>query len=252
MNFFAKRILQYPSISYLKHKVNPISSYSQKNEDLVVKVLLGKVKTFIDIGANDGISDSNSFLFALQGARGLCFEPVSNIFKRLSNLYFLNSRVICINEGISDEQKRYEIRVDGVISTIIETEDPVNAICLNEYIDKNARKELIEVKPLSYQIEKYPYFQNVDLVSIDVEGHELNVVKGIDFKKIKVKCIIIESLGGKTTNYEVIESLLRKNDFIPILTNELNTFFMHKSILDLKRIETVLTNFTEYRGLINN
>jgi FkbM family methyltransferase len=250
MSFFVKKILGYPLITYIKNKINQSSSYAQRNEDLVVKLLLGKVKRFIDIGANDGITGSNSFLFALQGAQGLCFEPVYEIFKRLSDLYLLNSKVICINEGISDEQKKYEIRVDGVISTIIETEDPVNSICLKEFIDKNARRDLIEVKPLPYFINKYPDFQNVDLVSIDVEGHELNVIKGLDFDKINIRCIIIESLGGKSTNYDKIELLLKKNDFAPILTNELNTIFMNRAYIDPQKIETVLTTFNEYRSLI--
>lgn len=126
MRYFARRVFRYPLFTYLKHKVNQSSSYAQKNEDLVVKLLLGRVKRFVDIGANDGISGSNTFLFSLQGFQGLCFEPVREIYKRLSDLYLFNSKVLCLNESISDEQRKYKIHVDGVISTIIEIEDPIN------------------------------------------------------------------------------------------------------------------------------
>jgi len=251
MKSFLKRALCHPSVTYLRNKIfTSSSSYAQKNEDLVITALIGKVDKFIDIGANDGISGSNSFFFALNGAAGLCFEPVNEIFIRLSGLYRFNKRIICINEGVSDVSKSYEIRVDGVISTILETEDPVNKICLKDFVDKNARKEFIDVKPLSYHIENHPEFQDVDFMSIDVEGHELNVVRGIDFNRIKIKCIIIESLGGKTTNYDQIESLLKQNKFIPVLTNELNTFFIYESYLNRFRIETILKNYSEYRSFI--
>jgi len=230
--------------------MNPSSSYAQKKEDSVAELLLGNVKRFIDIGANDGISGSNTFLFALKGAHGLCFEPVHEIFKRLSDLYRFNSRIICIKEGISDQQKKYEIRVDGVISTIIETEDPVNKVCLKKFMDKNSLNELIEVKPLYYHIERFPYFKNVDLLSIDVEGHELNVINGINFKQVSIKCIIVESLGGKTTNYNTIETILKSNDFIPVFTNELNTFFLNKTVINNTIIETILFRYSEYRSLL--
>ena len=250
MNYFIKKALRDPAVTYYYHKIYPSSSYAQKKEDLVAKLLLGNVKRFIDIGANDGISGSNTFSFALKGAHGLCFEPVHEIFTKLSDLYRFNSRVICINEGISDQQKKYEIRVDGVISTIIETEDPLNKVCLKEFMDKNARNELIEVKPLYYYIEKFPDFKNVDLLSIDVEGHELNVINGINFKQVNIKCIIVESLGGKTTNYKIIEKILKRNDFIPVFTNELNTFFINKTFINYPIIETILFKYSEYRLLL--
>jgi len=56
---------------YFKNKIFPKTTYSQHHEDLVTQMLLGKVNRFIDIGANNGISVSNSFLFALDGASGL-------------------------------------------------------------------------------------------------------------------------------------------------------------------------------------
>lgn len=235
-----------PALTYLKNYLHPSVSYAQKREDLVVDHLFGSIDRFIDIGANDGISGSNTFKFALAGASGLCFEPVKSIFKKLNNLYLLNRKVKCINEGVSDKINKYEIRMDGVLSTIIETEDPVNKVCLKDYMNLESETTTINVRDLDSFLNIWPEFYKSDLISIDVEGHELNVVRGIDFEKISAKCIILESLGGKTTNYAAIEELLVKNNMIPALTNQLNTFFINKSVLKMPDIYSVGKVFNEY------
>ena len=229
----------HPTIRYIKHFLNPSSTYSQKNEDSVINILFNKVERFIDIGANNGITGSNTFMFALKGAKGLCFEPVKEIFDYLKILYLLNVKVQCINEGISDKYNKFEIRVDGALSAILETEDPVNKTCLKDFITKDTKTTEINVKPLTYYQELYPEFYNIDLLSIDVEGHELNVIKGIDFSKTQIKSIILESLGGQTTNYNSIEKIFISNKLIPVLTNQLNTIFIHKDLVDWPMINEI-------------
>jgi FkbM family methyltransferase len=236
----------HPALRYAKHILKPSISYAQKNEDVVVSKLIKKVIRFIDIGANNGITGSNTFLFALDGAEGICFEPVKEIFEYLKKLYLFNFKVICINEGISDGYNKFDIRIDGALSTILETEDPVNRACLEEYINKNAETKIVSVKPLNYFLDLFPTFYEVDLISIDVEGHELNVIKSIDFNKTRIKSIIIESLGGKTTNYNIIEEILTSKNLIPVLTNHLNTIFLHKDLIDWSIINNIPSVYNEF------
>ena len=41
---------------------------------------------FLDIGANDGITLSNSYFFEKElGWKGICFEPLKNAFQKLQN-----------------------------------------------------------------------------------------------------------------------------------------------------------------------
>jgi FkbM family methyltransferase len=50
----------------------------------------------------------------------------------------------------------------------------------------------VECLPLSEVIKKHCFY-DVDLMVIDVEGHELNVIKSIDFNLFSVKVVIIET-----------------------------------------------------------
>jgi len=240
------RVSDHPTIRYLRQLLRPASSYAQRNEDRVIMRLFNKVDRFIDIGAYNGITGSNTFLFALMGAKGLCFEPVAKTFNYLRKLYFLNSKIICTNVGISDSFSSYLIRADGELSTILETEDPVNRACLVDYINENAMSTKIIVKPLTYYQELYPEFHHIDLVSIDVEGHELNVVRSIDFERTHAKTIILESLGGKTTNYSSIEKIFVDNNLIPVLTNQLNTIFVHQDYLNWAEINRIPSLYKEF------
>ncbi len=94
-------------------------SYSQDGEDLIAIELLGEVNTFIDIGANDGFSSSNTFLFASMGAKGICLEPVQSIFWMLRALYLFNPRIRCFNYGISDHDADAVMVKSGLLSYLV-------------------------------------------------------------------------------------------------------------------------------------
>ena len=52
-------------------KISKKSSFAQAGEGLKLEELIGDVRWFVDIGANDGVTGSNTFYFALRGARGI-------------------------------------------------------------------------------------------------------------------------------------------------------------------------------------
>ena len=70
-------------------------------------------------------------------------------------------------------------------------------------------------------LKKYPNFINIDLLSIDVEGHEKNVLDGLTNDKFNAKLIIIES--DKSGQLEILE-----DNYIPYLTNGVNLVYVSK------------------------
>ena len=96
-------------LRYAVETVRRRPSYAQAREDVLVKELVGDIDWFVDIGAHDGISGSNTFRFALDGARGLCLEPVRDTFTKLRWLHLLNDRVTTIRLGVSDQDREADI-----------------------------------------------------------------------------------------------------------------------------------------------
>src|SRR5216683_1012711 len=165
-------------------------SFAQAGEDLMVENLLHRVEFFIDIGAHDGISGSNTFYFALRGARGICFEPVRWTFQKLESLYALNRRVQCRNSGISDIAGEAEIVAADFLSYLPNTLDEAQ---LSTHPPRETRVEKIKLCTFPQAIAGLNVPQTIDLLSIDVEGHELNVLRSIPLDQYRFRAIVLET-----------------------------------------------------------
>jgi FkbM family methyltransferase len=114
-------------------KKNIISGeISQYGQDRVAFELLKKQKsgTFIDIGANDGLSLSNSLLFEKNGWTGVCVEPNPVIFEDLSN----SRNCECLNACISDS--------DGIVS-FLAIDGPANMLSgIQDFLDESSLERI--------------------------------------------------------------------------------------------------------------
>lgn len=173
--------------------------YSQFKQDFILnRKYFKNLKNgvFVDVGAHDGITLSNTYFFEKELKwTGLCIEPIPDIFEKLQQ----NRKCICVNACAYDTMKKVKFdRVKGyseMLSGIRETYDEKH----KERIEKELKQyggdiETIDVQalPLSYIFEKYG-LTHVNYLSIDTEGSELNVLKGIDFSKITVDVIDVEN-----------------------------------------------------------
>lgn len=165
-------------------------SFSQAGEDLLIERLLHKVDFFVDIGAHDGVSGSNTFYFAIRGARGICFEPVRWTFQKLQSLYALNPRVLCRNIGISDTPGEVDIVAADFLSYIPSTADKAH-FSLHPPLESKIEKIMLLTFPEAVTGLNVP--QTVDLLNVDVEGHELNVLRSIPLDQFKFRAIVVET-----------------------------------------------------------
>lgn len=167
---------------------------------------------FVDIGANDGISCNNSVVFE-QGYNwnGLCVEPHPIMFKKL--IKYRNPEK-CFNLGLANENNILEFwSIDGEAQSLsgfekFFTETQRNRI-LNDVIKNNDKLDKIPVtikKTSDFFLEQN--IKHIDYLSIDAEGADLEIVKGIDFEKVNITLISIEADGHSE---ETIDFLHNKN-----------------------------------------
>lgn len=79
------------------------SKYSQGNEEAVILEALGaerKAGHFLDIGAFDGKTFSNTLRLAELGWSGVCLEPSPTVFPALLKLHAANDRITLINAAV--------------------------------------------------------------------------------------------------------------------------------------------------------
>lgn len=169
--------------------------YSQFEQDKVVYESYFQGKTdgyFVDIGAHDGETFSNSKFFEEQGWNGVCVEPNPIVFEQL----LLNRECKCIKKAISDKvgQASFFQITEGadMLSGLVDefTQKGIKNIYSNlESTDSGF--DYIEVElDLFDNIVDQP---QIDFLSIDTEGNELKILQTIDFNKYNIKVITLEN-----------------------------------------------------------
>ena len=68
---------------------------------------------------------------------------------------------------------------------------------------------------------------NVDYFSLDIEGGEIEVIKGLDFKKINITVLQIENQSFLKNKLE-IEKILFSNNFGLLKEAKTDTFYFQK------------------------
>lgn len=151
--------------------------------------------TFIDIGAHDGVSLSNTLFFEKEmGWSGLCIEPNPDVFP-----FLLKNRKMCLQAALSDKEETVEFtKIKGYAQTL----SGITKEYHKEYPDRikeemdyfGGTKETIEIKTrtLNSILGEYGY-ETIDFMSIDTEGSELTILKGLDFNRFKVRVISMEN-----------------------------------------------------------
>jgi len=213
------------------------------------------VTRFIDVGANDGYSLSNTALFALHGAHGLCFEPNPKDHRRLRAFYSVTNRIECFRQAVSDQAGTMEFRSDGLLSSVTATEDSGLTKLLAPFRSSDSFTIMVEAERLSTWLDRRPDFLHCDVLSIDVEGHELNVLLGIDWDRHPriARCLILETHadGGaeawRHRDYDAIDGLLRRQGYLKVAASANNTFWLIHTELHKIRIDAAKRALPGYK-----
>ncbi len=167
-------------------------------EMLYVSQLLDKKRRFLDIGSNVGIY---SFHFKNIFKNVDAFEPLKEITHRLKAIQ--NKFLVVHNVGISNKKGNFQFYIpyfNGLIAP---------ALASLEKKDEKCELRTIKVKT----IDEYN-FKDVDLIKIDVEGHEEFVIEGAHEtikKTMPILIVEIEQRHIKKEINEVFLSILKLN-----------------------------------------
>jgi FkbM family methyltransferase len=191
--------------------------YSQYGQDKFLFENFFKEKNngfYLDIGAHDGITLSNTYFFEKLGWDGVCIEPIPDVFTKLKS----NRNCKLFNCVLSNKSGTENFLVlEGyteMLSGILENYDPAHLIRIdNELRMMGGSKKIITSESLTFNDLQLPNI--IDFVSLDVEGSEMKILETIDFNKYHINIISIEVNHGadqitnfiESKNFEKITSL---------------------------------------------
>jgi FkbM family methyltransferase len=193
--------------------------YSQCEEDNCLYDLFFKDKkngTYIELGALDGILYSNTKFFEDSlNWKGILIEPHPEKFKLLKqnrpNNFLFNDLVSCY-----DDEVTFKYFVDGhaAVSGVESTLSQHHYDVYYNNTDNNIfPQSCMLMKPKSLtEIVKSTNVTHIDFLSLDVEGHEYEVLKSWDFS-IPIDVILIETLGVQPERDQLCREILLSNNY---------------------------------------
>ena len=169
-----------------------MNSYAQSQEDLFIINYFGDYKgTLLDIGANDGRTFSNSKLMIENGWSAHLLEPGS-IFTELQLCHATNHNVNCYNYGLGKHDEVVHFWESD--AHVLNGSDRGLVSTCN--FEETKRWPNVKFTKRKVQLCSWATFAGLrlkfDFISIDVEGHEWEILQQIPLDEVGCKCLCIE------------------------------------------------------------
>ena len=176
---------------------------------------------YIELGAFDGITQSNSYFFELnRNWKGILIEPSKSAFelccKNRPNSIVVNC--CCVSNIYKDDT------ILGDFNSTLMSSVNGNRLKANDLIEVKAMTlEKILDENISNDIE-------IDFLSLDTEGYELPILQGLNLDKYRPKYLLIE---------------IYRNDFNNILTYlQSKNYILHSNFTNYNKINSPIWDGT--------
>ena len=184
--------------------------YGQNKEDEIIHQLITSKYgndfkgSFLDLGANDGITLSNSRFFIQNGWNGILVEAGKLPYQKLMTTILPNT--IAINCAIGTQ--------DGFLK-FYESDNLLNTgdigLVSSLVSDETQRWRNAGISFIEYNVECYTWdsfrdkfhlkSQNYDIISIDIEGLDYDVLIQMNLEELECKVLCIEFNGNDMQKY---------------------------------------------------
>jgi FkbM family methyltransferase len=190
-----------------------LSSYSQAGEDAVLRFLFKDYSlelrdvTYLDIGARHPVFGSNTFLFYCAGASGVCVDADITFIAMQREM---RPRDTVLNVAVADRDASEGAFyfIEGGASTL----DKAEAVHRESFGTSSIKQELkVPFVHINTLIAQH-FATHPTLLSIDIEGMDLPVLKALDFARFPVPVICVETCTYSETHVRPKDHSIR--DFL--------------------------------------
>jgi len=160
-----------------KRSINHIKKWSIQDEKRLIfyKNLIPENALIFDIGANLG---NRTKVFSKFCSRVIAVEPQPYCFDILSEAFSQDSNVTPVNYAIGKEESKGEIHISKEHTISSMSKDWLRKVSASKrFLDEWHETITVNTKTLDYLISTYGV---PDFIKIDVEGYELNILKGLN------------------------------------------------------------------------
>jgi len=205
MSSFFKKIYFFLNSQLRKNKSGKIS-YSLGGIDLLINHIFRDHDKglYIDVGCNHPIKNNNTYLLY---KRGWCGINVDLDKTSIDQFKTLRPNDFNINSCVSDSSGTAELY-------FYHDKSPINTIDknVNNYHGNNHKEtRTVKTQTLNSIIENSKFENSkINFLSIDVEGHEMNILNGFDLQKYYPNIVVIEFLDIKINRMELVNQNINR------------------------------------------
>jgi FkbM family methyltransferase len=209
------------------------ASYSQAGEDAVLRFLFAEKKheriSYLDVGTNAADTGNNTYLFYCSGSNGVCVEADKTLVPHIAQV---RPRDTILNVGVSpDEGGEAEFYVfdHKGINTFDKSEANKRAASGHFRLVEVAKVRLVNIN----SILREQFVRCPDLLSLDIEGLDLPVLKSLDFEKYPIPVICAETCAYSENHIRpkdtAIADFLRSKGYEIYADTHINTIFVRSA-----------------------
>ncbi len=226
MMSLAKSLRRYPTLFDRVQRLNRKWRHQSPIFTEISKILpAARPFTFLQIGANDGISTDPFREFMIRSnAKGVTTEPVPEFFSRMRASYSSYPHVIPENHavGYPSGHLPFYAYTSTYLNTKGNTPDLAGlagfsrdkllfSLCPNDDPELCIQEIIIPVRTIEEVMAKHR-FPSFDCLFMDCEGHEENILTQLDYDRVNPRLIVFEHTHH-ADRIQVIEDHLTSRGF---------------------------------------
>lgn len=210
-------IESYPESTSQREKLADFfyKAHGQLYQDMIVQMYLGWKTNgfFVEFGATDGNDISNTYTLEKEfGWNGILAEPAKHWHAELTKNRSCNIDYNCVWKSTGNKFTFHESHCRPDASAIEHYITPD----LFPLIGGNSNKYEVETISLVDLLKKYNAPAEIDYISLDTEGSEIEILEAFDYTKYKVKFFTVEH-NEKEENRQKIYDLLTSKGYDRVL-----------------------------------
>ena len=162
----------YKNLPRMVFWINRLTNANYEEDMEVLPELCDTAKTSIDVGAKVGMY---TYRLLKYSGKVIAFEPIPELFSLLTKVFANNQNARIINEALSHAPGRAKIR-----TPIYRMGFPKYGQATIEAENKLSFPNVQEVKEYDIKMQTLDTYRDetIGFIKIDVEGHELSVLRG--------------------------------------------------------------------------
>ncbi len=210
--------------------------YGQNETDKIIAEFINieRPGNCVEVGVADGSHGSNTKIFEDKHWDVLCIDPVPEHVEKARSIRKNVVQCACGDKNYTTNNFFvFDIGKNNILSSLSGLQPDPELLVSHGHLINKCYKIKTEVKTLETILQEQRWHRQIDFISIDTEGTELDVLKGVDFSKRFISMLIIEN----NHNYPEIENYLQTYYFTKIKRYYINDFYLHKSAWTNRRMK---------------